>query len=687
MEKDTTRFQILLVDRGPSEFERIIDWLARDGRYTQGHTVTRFDQIRTALAQQNWDLAIINAHLTELDIGGALKLLNSGSYSVTSLVIGHDLDTHYSAKLMRAGAADVLDASDVERVRFAVRREIAHRSQLRNMTHWRVQHDDCEARFYTLLDSVTYPVAYVHGGMHICANNAYMRLFDIDTLDTLTTLPLLDLIEPAHQRVLRERFNELHYHETPQTLSVRARKYNGPAFEARMVIMPVNYLGEPALQICVHNPNLGGRSVSHDEHDPVTGLYNSQFLLYVLEKMLAGAHSSDELSALCLIEIDAFYQLKSTYGIANGDKILRHVAAILRKTLRNQGLVARFGGDVFAVLIKNNDWDEITRLVTRVHQQIGGLSLTLEDRTLKLSTSIGITPLTSALPNTQAALAAADAARGAAQGAGGNRIHVHGSVTTTQTSAGRDTHGIYLREAITKQWFNLAFMPIVGFRGQTAPRYEVLLRMRGPDNSDIEPTRFMHLASDDDLARIDRWVAAQTVQHWRTAHKEGVKNQFFIKLSAVSAFNPEFVLWVSDILVGSGADPRDFVFQIAERDTLQQLEDCLATTQSLHALGCGVAIEHAGTQDKELRYLNVLPVDYVKIDGSLIRELAKDPQSQGRVHEVVTAVHQAKRQVVAEFVQDASSLAFLWREGVDYIQGYYLQPPSGQLQYEFGNLF
>ncbi|MDH4276082.1 MAG: EAL domain-containing protein, partial [Gammaproteobacteria bacterium] len=196
----------------------------------------------------------------------------------------------------------------------------------------------------------------------------------------------------------------------------------------------------------------------------------------------------------------------------------------------------------------------------------------------------------------------------------------------------------------------------------------------------------MHLASDDDLASIDRWVAAQAVQYWRAAHKEGVKNQFFIKLSAVSAFNPEFVLWVSDILVSSGADPRDFVFQIAERDAMQEIENCLATTLSLRALGCGVAIEHAGTQDGQLRYLDVLPVDFVKIDGSLIRELAKDPQSQSRVHEVVNRIHQAKREAVAEFVQDASSLAFLWREGVDFIQGYYLQPPDTQLRYEFGNL-
>jgi EAL domain-containing protein (putative c-di-GMP-specific phosphodiesterase class I) len=243
-----------------------------------------------------------------------------------------------------------------------------------------------------------------------------------------------------------------------------------------------------------------------------------------------------------------------------------------------------------------------------------------------------------------------------------------------------------IQQAIETGGFNLVYQPIVSLQGDHKEKYEVFVRMLGEAGEAILPGQFLASAEQSgQIVEIDRWVIRKAIEVLAKRRKDGIETQFFVKLSGQTLSNPELAIWINELLKTHSLAANSLVFEIAEQAAQQNLKNAKSFIKAMQQINCTTALEHFGSGPNSFQLLKHLPVNYLKIDGSFIHNLASEPDNQAVVKSIVEMAHSMDKQCIAEFVQDAHSLAVLWQSGVHYIQGYFLQEPDTSLSYDFSD--
>jgi EAL domain-containing protein (putative c-di-GMP-specific phosphodiesterase class I) len=187
------------------------------------------------------------------------------------------------------------------------------------------------------------------------------------------------------------------------------------------------------------------------------------------------------------------------------------------------------------------------------------------------------------------------------------------------------------------------------------------------------------------LPDIDRWVISRAVERLAEHRAQGANTQFFVKLSAATLLDEGLARFIHDCIEAAGLPGSALTFEIAEKHASQHLKHARALIAPLHELDCRIALEHFGAGPNSFQLLKHLPVDFLKIDGSFIHNLASDNDNQAMVRSILETAKSMNKKCIAEYVQDAHSLAVLWQSGIHFIQGNFLQEPSEALEYDFSS--
>jgi diguanylate cyclase (GGDEF)-like protein len=381
-----------------------------------------------------------------------------------------------------------------------------------------------------------------------------------------------------------------------------------------------------------------------------------------------GPDSKAEFSVFFL-DLDRFKVINDTLGHRVGDMLLIEVAQRLRQCLQPDDVLARLGGDEFAVLLKHTDGSAAERRAGEILAAIrrsGGLRLAL-------SASIGIAPFGAEDQLPEDLLAAADLAMYAAKEAGGDRHHVF---------SGDDEHVIgirsrqrcaeQIRQALDEDRFALYWQPIVDLATGEATHHELLLRMLGPAGEAIAPGAFIETAERFGLIReIDRWVIRRAIR--LLARVDGMLE---VNLSAASVGDCKLPGLIERWIAEASADASRLIFEITETEAIANMEQARAFAERVGRLGCRFALDDFGAGFSSFHYLKRLPLDYLKIDGDFIRSLAVSLPDQLIVKSMVDIARGLGMKTVAEFVEDAETLAMVLRHGVDFSQGYHHGRPA-----------
>jgi EAL domain-containing protein (putative c-di-GMP-specific phosphodiesterase class I) len=210
--------------------------------------------------------------------------------------------------------------------------------------------------------------------------------------------------------------------------------------------------------------------------------------------------------------------------------------------------------------------------------------------------------------------------------------------------------------------------------------------MRGEDGEEILPEKFISAAHKTDLIlQLDRWVIRTALDRLAQEQANGKQLTFFIKLSEKSIGDTELQIWISEQLKENRVTGESIVFQLSEPSAMMRLTESKGFIKAMKQLHCMVALEHFGTGVNSLNALKHLDVDYLKIDGALIHNLPDNNESQEAVKSIIQTAHSMGKLTIAEYVQDANSLAVLWQFGVNYIEGHFLQEASTELDYDFSS--
>jgi EAL domain-containing protein (putative c-di-GMP-specific phosphodiesterase class I) len=357
------------------------------------------------------------------------------------------------------------------------------------------------------------------------------------------------------------------------------------------------------------------------------------------------------------------------------------VAELLKSRVRDKDVVSRFGGDEFTVLARNVSREDAMELARSFNQIMRDMRLVEGDRILSVNCSIGIAMIEPGRHGAEEILAHADMACFEAKSHGRNRMHMYEEEGEGKKEMAMDIGWFqHIKQIIEQDRFRLMYQPIADVIHPDKESYEVLLRMPGPNGEIVLPSIFLPVAQRFGLMTdIDRWVIVHALKALADFRASGRDVIFSINLSGQSLEDASILQLIKDHLALNRLPPSRVIFEITEQSAMRYLDKARLLIQGLVDIGCRFALDDFGTGFSSFSYLQQLPVDFIKIDGSFIRNMASNSMDESMVLSIIQIARSLGKLTVAEFVQDEKTSAMLKASGVDHLQGYYVGEPSEKL--------
>jgi diguanylate cyclase (GGDEF)-like protein/PAS domain S-box-containing protein len=420
----------------------------------------------------------------------------------------------------------------------------------------------------------------------------------------------------------------------------------------------------------------------HASHDILTGLVNRREFESRLERSLRSAKARETQYALCHLDVDQFKIINDTCGHSAGDALLGQVGALLKTKIRWRDTLARLGGDEFGVLLESCSLDDALVMAEQLRETIRNYKFVWEERTFRLGCSIGVVPLTGESEDVAAVLSAADSACQAAKEAGRNRVFSFQDNDIDLMRRRREMQwAARINNALEESRFELFRMTIQPLQpdAETGAHYELLLRMKDEAGKIVSPDNFINAAERYGITpQIDRWVVENALR-WLVSEADERERLALcsINLSGQSLGDAEFLPFVQMLLKNSGIDGTKICFEITETAAIasfSQANRFIAALKKEH--GCKFALDDFGTGLSSFGYLKHFPVDFLKIDGSFVKEILRDPIDREMVRSINEIGHLTGKKTIAEFAENEEIINMLRSLGVDYAQGYGISAPS-----------
>ena len=406
--------------------------------------------------------------------------------------------------------------------------------------------------------------------------------------------------------------------------------------------------------------------------DPLTDLNNRRRLEEELNLSLAESRRYGVHGALMFLDLDQFKQINDSLGHLAGDQLLVRVAKLLRERLRETDVLARLGGDEFAVLLPHTNADQAQAVAGKILEALQNTAVAAKGHTTGVTASIGIALFPEHGVTAADLLARADLAMYQSKEGGRNRVNLYKPDRQAATVSRTDWQR-RIQQALEEDLFVLTAQPILDLRDRRISQYELLLRMLGEGGKIIPPGVFLDTAERLGLIHgIDRWVARQAIRLLGAHKKKGRTLTLVTNVSARTLEDPEIVPMIKRELEACAVNPGCLGMEMSEASAISNIDKAAKFAAALKQLGCRVGLDDFGVGFASFHRLKHLPVDYLKIDGSFIRDLPNDTTNQQLVRAMVEVARAFGKQTIAKFVSDAETLQLLQAFGVDFAQGFHI---------------
>ena len=418
-------------------------------------------------------------------------------------------------------------------------------------------------------------------------------------------------------------------------------------------------------------------------HDSLTHLFNRKKFIQCLNEIIEESRFKRSY-VLCYLDLDHFKVVNDTCGHAAGDQLLQQVTELWRNKIRKSDVLARLGGDEFGLLLYDCDLPGAIKIATSFCDSIQAFRFLYEGKVFNIGVSIGVVPITSNSMKTEQVLRLADAACYTAKNKGRNRIQVYHPEDADIAQHSMDSQWFSrITQALDANQFRLYHQIITATNDHSADTdfCEILLRLPDPQSGEIKPPMaFIPPAERYDLMpRIDRWVIEHFLDYL-SAHPQLPQKKFSINLSGSSINDDDFVSFLTQQLALHTTDPKRLCFEITETVAISNLQKAANFIIELKKLGCSFALDDFGNGMSSMNYLRQLPVDYLKIDGNLVKETPTDRVSCAMLESINHIGHVMGLKTIAEYVENQSILEKAQELSIDYVQGYKIGYPQPLVQ-------
>ncbi len=474
---------------------------------------------------------------------------------------------------------------------------------------------------------------------------------------------------------------------TPRTHQLSGRRPGGESFPVRLLLRNLSLDGEDCRLILAEDQSEAERGEEHLEllrqRDPLTGLQNRQSFDRALAELAVNPSKREAPSALCLIDVDHFRFVNDTHGHAAGDRLLAQLGNLIGTKLASATAIARIGGDELAALFVGDAARHAPSACDDLLRTIQSFPFTWKTRSVDVTVSIGLVSFGTEGENSAGILGKADIACRLAKERGGNRVHVYSDLAAESIRHRGELALIpTIGHALDRGRFRVLAQPIVSLAvPERAPHFEILVRMQDSRGNAVAPDTFIPTAERYILMpAIDRWVIghlfsrrAAELREWHRRYPD--QFLYALNLSGTTLMDNSFLSYVKRQFEAHAIPYPSICFEITETAAVSDLGRARALAEELCDLGSSFAVDDFGTGFASFTYLKALPLRYLKIDGSLVRNIEQDAVDRALVDSINNIGHVLGLETIAEWAETPGLIQTLRNMGVDYAQGYAVGEP------------
>ncbi len=422
-------------------------------------------------------------------------------------------------------------------------------------------------------------------------------------------------------------------------------------------------------------------------YDDLTGLMNRNGYEYFLDSAFVQVQSTDIEKSLLHINIDQLHIINDTVSHAAGDAVIKSVAAIIASHKRDCDTLSRLGGDEFGLILHDCSLPDAAEFAERIRRKIEDSAVDFESNSFNVTVSVGIALLSVASESVAQAMGTAELACSIAKDHGQNRVETYRSDNVDMIRREEQMHLVaHIQRALAEDRFRLYCQPIQSLApGKRVNHTEILLRLLDESGEVLAPGNFIPAAERYHLMpSVDRWVVKKTLSMLSEFDEDSIRRGIYaINLSGQSFNEKDFLDFIHAEIENSGVPAESICFEITETAAVAHLANAVLFMNSLREIGCSFSLDDFGSGISSFSYLKNLPVDYLKIDGTIVKDIVTDKVSAAMVAAINQIGHTMNLRTIAEFVENDAIKSHLTEIGVDYVQGYGIgkpEPFSGRIR-------
>lgn len=674
--------QIMFIGLTPEESTPITALLRASRLSPKGKHIESEEDFLSALSENSWDLILCTRNRGTFSIKQAQGHLKRQNKDIPTIQLVTELDCTLILEGLRSHLQAVVPLEEKELLLFHIRRELDNLEHRRRLQRVESALAETQQRNIELMASSRNPICCCRDDHILYINQAFLDNFGYENREQLIGSAFSDLFVLEEQEEVIQRLQQISNDETGEIeLELTALRRDLTEFTAPMILCPARYASDECVRVFFHEDSDNGEHLLSEELDLVSGLYNKKFLSRQLEQMTQKALKGGHDCNLLYIVLDQYESHMQMLGMEACDHLIRGCTSVLRRNVSTPHFISRPSEDVFAIIYLDPNIEKAEKLADTLNQEL--VSYLAENikgqHTPKCC--IGIAPINDNTPPQEELLARAAMTARSLLGKGGHSVY-----TPKQDTPAQQRVLERLEKSIQEDQLRLLFQPIVNLTDQSAEdrRYEVLMRLLGDNEKEISPDVFMTAIYDPAISiKLDRWVIEKSLSMLVPTLDNKEKNYLFLSLSLPTLCHKGTLTWLAEVLRRNDIPADRLIFQISDRDVVRAPKKVHLFSKELHKMHCGVCIKHFAVSDHSSATLKQVQADYVKLDGSIIAQLSNDSQGDEAFYNLAQQLKSLNKTIIAPQLEDTRVMSKLWKAGVNYVQGYYLQKPRHEMEYDF----
>ncbi|MBA4503211.1 EAL domain-containing protein [Marinobacterium marinum] len=670
------------------QIDQILNQLRAARFAPRGESIQSLSELQNVLSRRTWDLLIMTWQETcssPLTPQQTLELLRYQDRDLPILLLLPETHCQTQTDWLESGIQAAIPEHNSVLLLLTVQRLFDALSTRRALLQAQVQLSRLREYNLRLVEHASLAVCFVHNGLIRYANACFAHLFGYNSGEALHQHSLRQLMQPQYREDLDLILHESSHNGTRIQRTLTAERPDTTCFEANMSIEPAEYKEQMCLRIEAITNLETSTQAFRDKH-PLSGLRNQSAFLEALNTLCQNAHLGGQDRSLLLLSLDHLEVIQAEVGTDGVELILRDISTILKRQVSRAHLLAHLDNNTFAILMHNADPDRAVKLGEALCHSISSHICKVQQTSIHTTVSIGVVMINDSTPPPEellqrARMSAASLHHGNRPG---NGVSLYQSEQALLPNI--DTRmSKRLLNALKMDRFRLLYQPVVPLRLNTqAQYYEVLLRLISDSERALSPNAFIAQAvAPEVLIELDRWVITTALHKLSEAFGRGERVHLLINLSSPSLRSSELLNWLGETLCQSGVPAEYLVFQISESDAAVDLMEVRNFTHALQQLNCQVCLKHFGSSPNSNHVCRELDTRFIKLDGSYVHDLESHTLPLETLASMLEPLQAQHKLIIAPLVEKTRVISDLYSAGVHLIQGYYLQQPQEQMEYDF----